>query len=182
MRIVPLAIEGPLLIKPQRIDDERGYFFEAYRANWLDELDSPVQFIQDNQTYSTYRGTIRGLHCQRAPHPQAKLIRVLRGAVFDVAVDARPDSPSFGRHVVAKLSAENQRQFYIPAGFLHGFATLTDDTEILYKVSDYYDPACDTAVAWNDADLAIDWPVDANDAILSGRDRAAPGFRTVFGY
>jgi dTDP-4-dehydrorhamnose 3,5-epimerase len=135
--------------------------------------------VQDNQSLSTSKGTVRGLHYQKTPRGQAKLVRVLRGAILDVAVDARPGSPTFGRHVAVELSEANWRQLFIPEGFLHGFCTLTETVEVTYKVTDYYSPAHDAGVRWNDPELSIAWPV--TDALVSEKDRTAPLFREAFG-
>jgi dTDP-4-dehydrorhamnose 3,5-epimerase len=136
--------------------------------------------VQDNQSLSTAKGTVRGLHYQKAPRGQAKLIRVLRGAILDVAVDARPGSPTFGRHVAIELSEANWRQLFIPDGFLHGFCTLTETVEVTYKVTDYYSPAHDAGVRWNDDALDVAWPVTAHEAIVSEKDRTAPSFKEAF--
>lgn len=178
MNIERLALEGPLLIEPKRIGDSRGFFSETFRADRFEAAAGTVRFVQDNQSLSARRGTVRGLHYQKAPRGQGKLVRVLRGAILDVAVDARRGSPTFGRHVAIKLSEDNWRQLYVPDGFLHAFCTLTDNVEVAYKVTDYYSPEHDAGVRWNDPDLAIAWPVE--EAIVSEKDRNAPLFRDVF--
>lgn len=180
MQITPLAIEGPLLLAPRVHGDARGHFAETFRLDLFEAAAGPVRFAQENQSWSARRGTVRGLHFQRPPRGQAKLVRALRGALLDVAVDARPGSPTFGRHVAVELSAENWRQLYIPEGFLHAFCTLEDDVAMAYKVSDYYSPDHEGCVRWDDPDLAIDWPVPAAEAVLTDRDRNAPRFRDVF--
>lgn len=177
MRITPLAIDGLLLIEPRVHADGRGAFAETFRLDLFEAAAGPVRFVQENQSRSPRRGTVRGLHCQRAPRGQAKLVRVARGAVLDVAVDARPGSPTFGRHVAVELSADNWRQLYVPDGFLHGYCTLVDDVELLYKASDYYSPADERAVFWGDPDLAIDWPVAVGEATVSAKDLVAGSFR-----
>lgn len=174
MRVEALAIPEVKLIVPARHADSRGYFSEVYNRRALAEAGVDAPFLQDNQSYSARAGTVRGLHYQGPPSAQAKLVRVLRGAVFDVAVDARKGSPTYGRWVGAELSAENGAQLFVPAGFLHGFATLAPDTEVLYKVDAHYDRAAEGAVRWDDPDLGIDWPVAARGAHVSERDAAAP--------
>ena len=179
MNIERLALEGPLLIEPKRIGDSRGFFSETFRADRFEAAAGPVRFVQDNHSLSARKDTVRGLHYQKAPRGQGKLVRVLRGAILDVAVDARHGSPTLGKHVVVELSADNWRQLYVPDGFLHGFCTLTDEVEVVYKVTDYYSPEHDAGVRWNDPDLSIDWPIA--EAIVSDKDRLAPLFRDVFG-
>jgi dTDP-4-dehydrorhamnose 3,5-epimerase len=171
--ITPLALEGCLLIQPRRFADPRGTFSEVFREEWFADTAPPVRFVQDNHSSSRLRGTVRGLHFQRPPRAQAKLIRVTRGAILDVAVDMRDGSSTYGQHLSFQLSAENGHQIYVPAGFLHGFCTLEDDTEVTYKVSDTYSASHDGSVRWNDPTLGIQWPVDGN-AILSDKDRIAP--------
>lgn len=178
MRIAPLELPGLLLVEPRAICDERGAFCETFRADLFEAAAGPARFVQDNQSRSKLKGTVRGLHYQKAPRGQGKLVRVLRGAVLDVAVDARRGSATFGRHVAIELSETNRRQLYVPDGFLHGFCTLVDDVEVAYKVTDYYSPAHDAGVRWNDPDLAIAWPI--GEAILSPKDARAPWFRDVF--
>lgn len=168
------ALSGPALVTPRRFGDHRGYFLETYAATDFAALGIGAAFVQDNQSLSAKRGTVRGLHFQVPPRAQAKLVRVLRGSILDVAVDIRRGSPSYGRHVAAVLSAENARQLYIPTGFAHGFCTLEPDTEVAYKVSDTYAPDCDRGLAWDDPALAIAWPVPAEDAELSAKDRKQP--------
>ena len=169
----------PIVIIPRRIGDERGWFSETYNARRLAEHGITNNFCQDNQSLTRAPGTLRGLHFQRAPHAQAKLVRVLRGAILDVAVDIRRSSPSYGRHVAVELTAENALQLFIPAGFAHGFCTLTPDTEVAYKVTDLYAPDCDRGFAWNDPDLALPWPFDAAAVQLSDKDRRAPRLRDL---
>ena len=181
MKIEKLGLEGLLLIEPAKHGDARGFFSETFRADKFEALAGPVRFVQDNQSLSTKKGTVRGLHYQKAPRGQAKLVRVLRGAILDVAVDARKGSPTFGRHVAIELSQENWRQLYIPNGFLHGFCTLTEMVEVTYKVTDYYSPAHDACVRWNDPALAIPWPVDEADAAVSEKDQMAPLFAHACG-
>lgn len=169
------AIDGPVLLRPKAHGDDRGYFFEAFRQDFFEREVAPgVVFVQDNQSLSRQVGTVRGLHFQLAPRAQAKLVRVLRGAILDVAVDIRPGSPSFGQHVAVRLSAEEKNQLYVPAGFAHGFSTLEPGTEIHYKTSDFYSPEHDRGLAWDDPALGIDWGVSPVDAVLSERDRRHP--------
>ncbi|MFA5957647.1 dTDP-4-dehydrorhamnose 3,5-epimerase [Hyphomicrobium sp.] len=173
-RINNLDIPDIVLIAPDKIHDSRGYFSEIYNAQALAEAGVRETFVQDNLSLSAKAGTVRGLHFQRPPHAQAKLIRVSRGRAFDVAVDLRPTSPSFGHHAAVELSAENGLQVYIPHGFAHGFCTLEPDTEVVYKVSAYYAPQAEGGVLWSDPDLKIDWPVDIRSAIVSEKDVRLP--------
>ena len=173
MQIDETALEGVLILTPRRFGDARGWFSETWNREALRARGIDIDFVQDNHSLSVAPGTVRGLHYQRPPHAQAKLVRVGAGAVLDVAVDARRGSPTFGRWVGVELSAENGRQLLIPAGFLHGFATRTPDAQLLYKCSDVYAPDCDGAVAWDDPNLGIDWGL-AGEATLSDKDRAAP--------
>jgi len=173
---MPLAIADVLLLEPRVFEDTRGAFFESFNARTFAELiGRDLRFVQDNQSVSR-RGVVRGLHYQVAPAPQGKLVRVLAGAIFDVAVDIRRSSPTFGQHVGEILSAENRRQLWIPEGFAHGFAALRDGTEVLYKTTDFYHRAAERAIRWDDPDLAIAWPTDFTP-ILSDKDAAAPHFR-----
>ncbi|HYD99296.1 MAG TPA: dTDP-4-dehydrorhamnose 3,5-epimerase [Alphaproteobacteria bacterium] len=170
--IVPTAIPAVKLVTPRRFADARGFFAETWRADWLPGR----SFVQDNHSLSRAAGTVRGLHFQLAPSAQGKLLRVVRGAVLDVAVDIRRGSPSYGRHVAVELSAENGRQLWIPPGFAHGFCTLLPDTEVLYKVTAPYDPAADRGLAWDDPALGIAWPdfAGAAEGALSDKDRRHP--------
>jgi dTDP-4-dehydrorhamnose 3,5-epimerase len=172
--ITRLAVPDVLLITPKRPGDERGFFSETYNAKILAEAGFDKTFVQDNHSMSGRRGTLRGLHFQRAPHAQDKLLRVTRGAIYDVAVDIRQGSPTFGQWVGEELSADNWRQLLVPAGFAHGFVTLTEQTEVLYKVTDYYAPQAEGGLAWNDPALGIDWPIDAADVTTNARDGAWP--------
>ncbi|MBW8268570.1 dTDP-4-dehydrorhamnose 3,5-epimerase [Caldovatus aquaticus] len=174
MKVERLAIPDLLLIEPRRHADARGFFSEVYSRQALAEFGLDVEFVQDNHSLSRQVGVVRGLHFQIPPAAQGKLVRVVRGAVLDVAVDLRHGSPTFGRHVAVVLSAENWRQIWIPRGFAHGFCTLEPDTEVIYKVDAYYDRAADAGLLWNDPALGIAWPVSAEAAILSEKDRAAP--------
>ncbi len=174
VKIEKTSLAGVLLVTPSVFGDDRGTFMEAFRQDVFAAAVPGVAFVQDNVSLSTRKGTVRGLHYQRPPMGQGKLVRCGRGAVLDVAVDVRRGSPTFGRHVAVELSQDNRRQLWVPIGFLHGFCTLTDDAEVLYKVTAHYSPTHDGAVAWNDPDLGIAWPVDAASAILSAKDAAAP--------
>jgi dTDP-4-dehydrorhamnose 3,5-epimerase len=180
MQFTRLAIPDLVLIEPRRIGDARGSFTETFRQDCFTAEIGPVAFVQDNQSRSAQKGTIRGLHFQREPRAQGKLVRAISGAVLDVAVDIRAGSPSFGRFEAVELSAGNGRQLWIPPGFLHGFCTLTDDVELAYKVTDYYSPEHDAGVRWDDPDIAVPWPVNAAEAVLSDKDRKAPLLRDLF--
>ena len=174
-----LSIEGPLLITPQSFGDDRGWFFESWNQNNFNEASGEtVLFSQDNHSRSV-RGVLRGLHYQLAPEPQAKLVRASLGAIFDVAVDIRRSSPSFGQWVGAVLSAENKQQLWVPEGFAHGFLTLSDVAEVQYKARGFWNKDCERAIRWNDPDLAIAWPIDQLKGAtvnLSDKDAAAPTF------
>lgn len=168
--ITRLAIPEVLLITPRRFGDERGFFSETYSARRLAEAGFDRPFVQDNHSMSSRRGILRGLHFQRPPHMQDKLVRVTRGAVFDVAVDIRSGSPTFGKWVGAELSADNWSQLLIPAGFAHGFVTLTETVEVLYKTTDYYAPETEDGLAWNDPAVGVAWPLDPSEVITNARD------------
>ena len=176
MRIDELEIPGLMLIEPTKIGDARGFFSETFRADKFEAIAGPIRFVQDNQSLSARKGTLRGLHYQRAPRGQAKLIRVTRGAIFDVAVDIRRSSPSFGQWVGVELSAENKRMMWIPEGFAHGFLVLSDFAEFLYKTTDYWAPQYERTIIWNDPDLAIAWPLQ-NQPILSAKDAQGTLFK-----
>jgi len=165
-----------LLITPQRHADDRGFFVETYNRRALAEVGIRDEFVQDNHSLSREKGVVRGMHFQIDPHPIAKLVGVLRGAIWDVVLDLRHGSPTYGRHIGVELSSANGTQIYVPSGFAHGFVTLEPDTEVLYKVTDHWSPEVDRGVAWDDSDLAIDWPVGAGEAILSDKDRQQPKF------
>lgn len=174
MKFVTFYISGPLLIECKKHSDERGFFAEIFRKDHLQSEIGPIEFVQDNHSYSSRAGTVRGLHFQIAPTAQAKLIRVVNGAILDVAVDIRKSSRTHGKHVAVKLSAERPTQLYIPIGFAHGFCTLEENTEVTYKITSYYDPATEKGLAWDDPALNIPWPVKPNEAILSDKDRSYP--------
>ena len=172
--IEPTDLRGVMLIAPRRFADSRGFFSETWNAGLLIQNGIKTTFVQDNQSLSKLTGTIRGLHFQSPPHAQDKLVRCGRGSLFDVAVDIRKGSPTYGDWVGVELSAENGKQLLVPKGFLHGFVTLELDTEILYKCSDYYAPECDGAIRFDDPDIGIDWGISSDDAILSNKDAEAP--------
>ena len=174
MHIEETALPGVLILTPRRFGDERGFFSETWNRDTLAGHGITLDFVQDNHSLSRDRGTVRGLHYQAPPRAQDKLVRVTAGAVLDVAVDVRVGSPAFGQSVRVELSARDGRQLLVPKGFLHGFVTLEPDTEVLYKCTDTYAPDCDGAVAFDDPDLAIDWGVTRDTAILSAKDAAAP--------
>lgn len=176
MRVERLAIPEILLIQPDRKGDHRGWFCESYRADALAEAGLDIVFCQDNMAYSAQSGVVRGLHWQEPPHAQDKLIQVLDGAIFDVVVDIRRNSPTFGRHVAVELTAQSGRQLLAPRGFAHGYCTLQPDTRVFYKTSAYYNPQAEAGLAWNDPALGVDWPVREAQAVLSERDRQWPPF------
>lgn len=165
---------GVLVLRPRAFADPRGSFTETYNRKVFAKLGIPTEFVQDNQSYSRHPGTIRGLHLQLEPHAQGKLVRVLHGRVLDVAVDLRRSSPTFKQHVAIELSGQEGTQVWIPSGFAHGFCTLEPDTEVLYKVTDYYEPTADRSIRWNDSELAIDWPYAPEEVTLSDKDGRAP--------
>ena len=176
------VMDGPLLITPSAFGDERGWFFESWNQRRLDEaVGEAVVFSQDNHSRSV-RGVLRGLHYQLAPEPQAKLVRASLGSIFDVAVDIRRRSPTFGQWVGAELTAANKSQLWIPEGFAHGFLTLSDVAEVQYKARGFWNKSCERALVWNDPDIAIDWPLEqleGAEVSLSGKDAEAAGFRTA---
>jgi dTDP-4-dehydrorhamnose 3,5-epimerase len=170
-------LPGVVVIEPKVFDDNRGYFAETWNRRALAEAGIDIDFVQDNHSLSREVGTVRGLHCQGPPEPQAKLVRCGRGRLLDVAVDVRRGSPSYGQWTGIELSAENHLQLFIPAGFLHGFVTREPDTEIVYKCSHYHCTDCEMAVRFDDPDIGIDWGIDPAEAILSDKDRAAGRLR-----
>ncbi len=174
MEIQSFDIEGVKLLKPKKFGDHRGFFMETYNKKILEDAGINIDFVQDNHSMSAQKGTLRGLHYQLEPFAQDKLVRVAKGSVLDVAVDIRKNSPTFKQYVAVILSAENGHQLLVPKGFAHGFVTLEDNTEFLYKVSNYYAPDCDRNIAWNDTELNINWNIDAKDVILSAKDQEAP--------
>ena len=176
MKIIKTPIEGLLIIEPRVFGDERGYFFESYSERDFTEAVGPVKFVQDNESKSRY-GVLRGLHFQKEPYAQAKLVRVVSGAVLDVAVDLRKGSPTFGQHFSVELTGENHRQFFIPKGFAHGFCVLSEEVVFQYKCDEFYHPEAEGGIAWDDPDLAIDWRLPAADLILSSKDLHHPFIR-----
>jgi dTDP-4-dehydrorhamnose 3,5-epimerase len=179
MEVERLAIPDVKLIRPKRFGDARGFFSEVYSRQAMTAAGITMEFVQDNHSRSALKGTIRGLHFQTQPFGQDKLVRVTRGSILDVAVDLRRASPTYGRHVSAVISAENWTQILVPVGFAHGFCTLEDDTEVLYKVSNVYAPANDGGVNWNDPDIGIDWPLDGAEPVLSDKDAKLPRLRDL---
>jgi len=176
MNIIKTAIEGVFIIEPQVFGDERGYFFESFNAErFRAETGIEVTFVQDNESRSK-RGVLRGLHFQREPYAQAKLVRVVQGRVLDVAVDIRSNSPTFGKYVMTELSGENHRQMFIPKGFAHGYVVLEDDTVFQYKCDEYYHPESEDGIAWNDPQIGIDWHLAEGELILSEKDK---GFKPL---
>ncbi|WOI58382.1 dTDP-4-dehydrorhamnose 3,5-epimerase [Palleronia sp. LCG004] len=174
LEIEETPLPGVLILTPKRFGDDRGFFAETWNRKRMEEAGIEIDFVQDNHSLSARAGTLRGLHFQSPPQPQAKLVRCGRGALFDVAVDIRVGSPTYGQWTGVELSAVNGRQLLIPEGFLHGFVTREDDTEVVYKCSGYYAPDCDGGVAWNDPEIDIDWGLDGADPILSDKDAKAP--------
>ncbi len=173
MEAIKTAIEGVVIIEPRLFKDARGYFFESYSKREFDEKVQPVDFVQDNESMSAY-GVIRGLHFQRPPFTQSKLVRCVKGRVLDVAVDLRKGSPTFGQHVAVELSEDNHRQFFVPRGLAHGFAVLSDVAVFQYKCDNYYAPQADGGISIADASLGIDWKIDPTRAILSEKDTNHP--------
>lgn len=173
MNVIPTVIESVVVIEPDLFGDERGYFFESFSERRFCEQVRSVRFVQENESKSSY-GVLRGLHFQKPPHAQSKLVRVIEGRVLDVAVDIRRGSPTFGQHVAVELTGENHRQFFIPRGFAHGFSVLSDEAIFQYKCDNYYAPQSEGAIAWNDPDLAIDWRIPADKVLLSEKDRHHP--------
>lgn len=177
MQVTRTTIEGVLIFEPKLFGDARGFFMESFNQKIFDDaVGGHTAFVQDNHSRSA-KGVLRGLHFQRAPHAQGKLVRCAAGAVFDVAVDIRRESPTFGQWVGVELNAENQRQLWIPAGLAHGFLVLSESADFLYKTTDYYAPQAEGAVRWDDPDLAIAWPEVGMAPLLSGKDAAAPLLR-----
>lgn len=176
MQIEKLDIPEVLLITPAKFGDSRGFFSESWNAAKLRAQGFDEHFVQDNHSFSAAVGTIRGLHCQMAPSVQGKLVRVVKGAIWDVAVDIRKGSPTYGKWVAAEITEENWKQIWVPGGFLHGFCTLLPDTEVIYKVTSHYDKETERAVIWNDPTLALPWPVLPGTELLSDKDKDAPPF------
>lgn len=173
MNVIKTGIEGVVIIEPRLFEDGRGYFFESFSQREFDRLVRRTVFVQDNESSSSY-GVLRGLHFQRAPHAQSKLVRVTVGRVLDVAVDIRAGSPTFGHHVAVELSADNRRQLFIPRGFAHGFSVLSDRATVQYKCDAFYAPESEGGIAWNDPALAIEWGVESDKVTLSPKDASHP--------
>ena len=176
--ITPLAIPGVLLITPKRHGDARGWFAETWSEKLMAEAGLAAPFVQDNQAFNARKGTLRGLHFQTAPHAQGKLVRVLKGSIWDVAVDVRAGSATHGRWAAAELTAAGGEQLFVPRGFAHGYVTLEDDTELFYKVDGQYAPELEGGVIWNDPDLALPWPL-AGEPVLSDKDQRLPRLRDM---
>lgn len=177
MQIEELPLAGAFALTPKRFGDDRGFFSETFNQTVFAEVAPGVSFVQDNHSLSRDAGVLRGLHFQLPPHAQGKLVRVPRGRVLDVIVDLRVGSPTYGHHVGVELSADNWKQLWVPPGFAHGFCTLEPDTEFCYKVTELYAPASDSGIAFDDPDLAIEWPFDVDKLILSEKDRQLQSFR-----
>ena len=173
MEIIKTNIEGVVIIEPRIFKDDRGYFFESFSQREFEEKVCKTTFVQDNESKSSY-GVLRGLHFQKPPFAQSKLVRVIKGAVLDVAVDIRKGSPTYGQHVAVELSEDNHRQFFIPRGFAHGFSVLSEEVIFQYKCDNFYSPQSEGAIAWNDPDLNIDWRIPAEKVVLSEKDSKHP--------
>ncbi|MBQ7812695.1 MAG: dTDP-4-dehydrorhamnose 3,5-epimerase [Bacteroidales bacterium] len=173
MNVIQTEIPGVVIIEPKVFGDSRGYFFESFSEKMFVEKVAQTRFVQDNESRSCY-GVVRGLHFQKPPHAQAKLVRVVKGRVLDVAVDVRKGSPTYGKHVAVELTEDNHRQFFIPRGFAHGFAVLSEDAVFQYKCDNYYAPQSEGAIAWDDPDLSIDWRIPMDKALLSEKDSRHP--------
>ena len=178
MNVVQTEIPGVVIIEPRVFEDARGYFFESFSQREFDSQVREVRFVQDNESKSSY-GVLRGLHFQKPPHAQSKLVRVVKGRVLDVAVDIRKGSPTYGIHIAVELTEDNHRQLFIPRGFAHGFAVLSDEVIFQYKCDNYYAPQSEGAVAWNDPDLGIDWGVPADKVMLSAKDMNHPQLKDI---
>lgn len=178
MNIIETPIEGLVIIEPKIWQDDRGYFFESYNKSTFEKLGITLEFVQDNQSFS-HKNVLRGLHTQASPYSQGKLVRVIQGKVLDVAVDIRKGSATYGKHFSIELSGENNKMFYVPPGFLHGFVTLEDKTIFNYKCTDLFNKESEIGVIWNDKDLAIDWGIDPADAIVSMKDAVLPAFSAI---
>lgn len=180
MKVIKTKLEGVVIIEPQVFFDDRGYFFESFSQQRFNEQVVPITFVQDNESKSSY-GVLRGLHFQKPPFAQSKLVRVVKGKVLDVAVDLRKGSPTFGQYESVVLSEENKRQFFIPQGFAHGFAVLSEEAIFQYKCDNYYAPQSEGNVRWNDPTIAIDWQLPEKDIILSAKDEKAPLLSQLIG-
>ena len=174
MEVIKTGIEGVLVIEPKVFGDERGYFFESFNAkDFMEETGIEVNFVQDNESKSRY-GVLRGMHFQLPPYTQSKLVRVVKGKVLDVVVDIRKGSPTYGKYEICELTEDNHRQFFVPKGMAHGFAVLSEEAIFQYKCDDFYHPEAEGAIAWNDPDIAINWPLSSADVILSEKDKHHP--------
>ena len=180
MPFTPTTLPGLIIVEPVVLEDNRGYFFESYNENVYRNNHIPVSFVQDNQSRSSY-GVVRGLHYQRPPHAQSKLVRVLSGTVLDTVVDLRTGSPTYGESFSIKLSSENKKQLFIPAGFAHGFAVLADQAEVMYKCDAYYDRESESGILYNDPQLNIDWEIPADKILVSEKDKLLPLFNSYTG-
>ena len=181
MNFIKTELEGVVIVEPKVFEDSRGYFFESYNEAEFVKNGIPNKFVQDNQSKSCY-GVVRGLHCQLGEFAQAKLVRVLSGCVLDVAVDIRPNSPTFGKYVAVELSDENKRQLFIPCGFLHGFSVLSDTAVFAYKCDNLYAPQAEFGIRFDDPDIGVDWKIPADKIITSDKDRQAKGLKYVPDY
>ena len=173
MNFIKTDIEGVVIIEPRVFEDSRGYFFESFNLKEFEEAVGPVSFVQDNESKSSF-GVVRGLHFQKGEHAQAKLVRVVKGAVLDVAVDIREGSPTYGKHVAVELTESNHRQLFLPRGMAHGFSVLSEEAIFQYKCDNFYCPSSEGAIAWDDPDLGIDWRIPADQVILSAKDSRHP--------
>ena len=178
MNVIKTPIEGLVIIEPKLFGDDRGYFFESFNQREFEREIGPVTFVQDNESKSCY-GVIRGLHFQKGEHAQSKLVRVVKGAVLDVAVDIRPDSPTYGMHFAVELTGENHLQFFLPRGMAHGFSVLSEEAVFQYKCDNFYCRESEGAIAWDDPDLGIDWHIPKDKVILSEKDRNHPRLRDL---
>ena len=184
MKIIETELRGVYILEPNIFKDSRGYFFESYNKNTFDREVAPITFVQDNESFST-KGVVRGLHFQYPPYTQSKLVRVIKGTVLDVAVDIRIGSPTFGKYVSVVLSGENKLQFFVPKGFAHGFAVLSDEVLFQYKCDSFYEPSSEGGILWSDPNLHIDWCIPAEQIILSDKDKVNPllkNFESPFTY
>ena len=177
MELIATNILEVKLLKPRCFEDVRGFFFESYNQHSFAKIGLNDEWVQDNHSCSTQSGTIRGMHYQTAPAAQAKLVRVIRGSIYDVAIDIRTDSPTRGQYVGVELSAENKLQLYVPVGFAHGFCTMENNTEVLYKTTALYSPECESGIRWDDPDIGINWPVSSDQVTIVGRDAELPLLR-----
>lgn len=177
MEIIKTLIEGVLIIEPKIFGDDRGYFFESFNAKeFAEKTGANITFVQDNESRSRY-GVLRGLHYQKPPFTQSKLVRVVKGSVLDVAVDIRKNSPTYGKYVSCEMTEKNRRQFFVPKGFAHGFCVLSEDAVFQYKCDEFYHPEAEAGLAWNDPLIGIDWPIPIEDVVLSEKDKHHPGLK-----